>query len=87
MATAMNVRDTKPVVIMNKLFIVFIVAPPLYFEVSAVSIKKMIFTPIIMLMLHCVMSSIVKTPRDRRCRPKMASLAPTRGLNREEVRA
>jgi len=53
---AMNVRDTKPVVIMKKLFIVFMVAPPLWFEVSAFSIKKMIYTPIIMLMPHCGMS-------------------------------
>jgi hypothetical protein len=29
---------------------------------------------------------IILTPRDRRCRPKMASLAPARGLTREKVR-
>ena len=40
----MNVRDTKPVAIMNKLFIVFIVAPPLCFEVSAFSIRDMTYS-------------------------------------------
>ena len=58
MATVMNARDTKPVAIMNKLFIVFIVAPPLCFEVSSFSIMEMIYTPILMLMPQCGMSRI-----------------------------
>jgi hypothetical protein len=43
MATVMNVRDIKPVAIMIKLFIVFMVAPPLCFEVSSFSIRDMTY--------------------------------------------